>query len=128
MPLRVLLVDDNLHFLQAARSLLEREGLTVAAVASTGAEAVARARETEPDVVLLDIDLGPESGLDVADRLVRGQDGDRRGAVILVSTYAAEDVSDLVEASPAVGFLSKSDLSAAAIVGLLGRAAGGDER
>jgi len=40
VAVRVLIVDDNLQFLDAARVLLEREGLTVAGVASTRAEAL----------------------------------------------------------------------------------------
>jgi hypothetical protein len=64
MALRLLIVDDNAHFLRAARTLLEREGVRVVAVASTSAEAVRLARELRPDVTLLDIDLGNESGFD----------------------------------------------------------------
>ena len=67
--LRCLIVDDNASFLEAASTLLEREGLAVAGVASTGDEGLQRANELEPDVVLLDVSLGAESGLDVARRL-----------------------------------------------------------
>ena len=70
MPIRCLIVDDNKSFLEAARVLLEREGLTVAGVASTGAEALRQAETLRPDVVLVDISLGDESGFDLARRLV----------------------------------------------------------
>jgi hypothetical protein len=40
----------------------------------------------------------------------------------MISTYPEQDLVDLVEASPAVGFLSKSDLSVAAVLDLVGRA------
>jgi DNA-binding NarL/FixJ family response regulator len=60
MVLRCLLVDDSPHFLGAARSLLEREGLAVVGVASTGEEALAQIEEVRPDLVLVDIDLGKE--------------------------------------------------------------------
>src|SRR5258705_13147975 len=66
MPLRCLLVDDNEAFLEAAGGLLEREGLTVAGVASSTAEALQQARRLRPDVVLVDIGLGDESGFDLA--------------------------------------------------------------
>ena len=121
MALRCLIVDDNHRFLDAARDLLEGEDVTVAAVASTGAEAVRRAEEVRPDVALVDIDLGEENGFDVARRLA-GDDPDGRPHIILISTYAESDVTDLVAESPAVGFLSKSDLSRRAIDELLRRA------
>lgn len=122
MMLRCLIVDDSPHFQEAARGLLEREGITVVGVASTGAEALRRAEELRPDVTLLDVDLGEESGLDLARRLQR-ETGLAPSTVILVSAYAADDFADLVTGSPAAGFLSKADLSADAIRQLLRDAA-----
>jgi DNA-binding NarL/FixJ family response regulator len=121
--LRCLIVDDSPHFLDAARGLLEREGVTVVGVASTGAEALRSVGTLRPDVTLLDIDLGGESGFDVAVRLHRDA-GLPPSRVILVSTHSGQDYADLIAASPVVGFLSKSALSADAIRGLLG--GGGD--
>jgi CheY-like chemotaxis protein len=114
MPIRCLIVDDNRSFLMAARVLLEREGLTVAGVASTTAQALRQAEALRPDVVLVDISLGEESGLELARRLVEDPAGEE-ATVVLISTSAEADVSELVQASPAVGFLAKSDLSAGAI-------------
>src|SRR5690348_2890783 len=99
--LRCLIVDDSRHFLDAARSLLERQGIAVVGVASTGAEAVRQVEDLRPDVTLVDIDLGGESGFEVARRLQ--QDAGRpRGPVILISTHAEQDYADLVAASPAI--------------------------
>ena len=114
MPIRCLVVDDSSSFLEAARVLLEREGLTIAGVASTGPEALEKAEALRPDVVLLDISLGDESGFDVARQLV---DDHRAGAaaVILISTHTEADFADLIAESPAVGFVAKSELSASAI-------------
>jgi CheY-like chemotaxis protein len=117
--LRCLIVDDSPRFLAAARGLLEREGIAIVGVASTSAEALQRVEELRPDVALLDIDLGGESGFELAERLQRAADG-ARSRIILISTHAEQDFSDLIAASPAVGFLSKSALSAAAIRDLLG--------
>jgi DNA-binding NarL/FixJ family response regulator len=114
MPIRLLIVDDNQPFLEAARVLLEREGLAVAGVAATGSEALLQAETQRPDVVLVDISLGEESGLDLARRLVEDCRGPE-ATVILISTHAEEEVADLVAESPAVGFLPKGELSAAAI-------------
>ena len=113
MALRSLIVDDNTHFLTAARDLLEREVVEVVGVASSGAEALRLAGMLRPDVALVDIDLGDESGLDLARRLV-GADGER-SRVVLISAYSENDFADLIAASPAVGFLSKAELSAAKI-------------
>ena len=116
-----LIVDDSPRFGQAARELLEEEGIHVLGLAAGGEEAVRLAREERPDLALVDIDLGAESGLNVARRLCA--DGPRAlaGAVILISTHAEEEFAELIAASPAVGFLAKSELGADAIMALLGR-------
>jgi DNA-binding NarL/FixJ family response regulator len=119
VSLRTLIVDDNARFLEAARDLLEREGIHVVGVASTSDEAVRRAAELRPDVTLVDVYLGQESGVDLAWRL--SVLGEQRGSrVILISTYAESDFPDLVTMSPAVGFVSKAELSASAIHKVLG--------
>ncbi len=123
MPLRCLLVDDNEAFLQTASLLLQREGLTVAGVASTIAGGLRQARALRPDVILIDIGLGQESGFDLARLLARDGGRGARGAdagVILISTGAEADYADLIAESPAAGFLPKSDLSARAITRILG--------
>jgi CheY-like chemotaxis protein len=118
MALRCLIVDDSLAFLTAARALLERQGITVVGVASTGTEALNRAAELHPDVILLDIDLGGESGLELARRL--HADGELASLpVILISTHPRDDYADLIAASPAVGFLPKIALSADAVRAML---------
>jgi CheY-like chemotaxis protein len=114
----LLIVDDNKSFLEAASILLEREGLSIAGVASTGADALRQVEALHPDVVLVDIFLGEESGLDLTKRLV--QDGVAREApVILISTHSQADLEDLITASPAAGFVPKAELSASAIRGIV---------
>jgi CheY-like chemotaxis protein len=115
-----LIVDDSSGFLAVARRLLERQGVTVAGVASSGAEAVRRFAELRPDVVLVDLYLGSESGLNLAERLA-AMPGSDSTAIILISTHAEEEYRDLVEASAAVGFIPKDRLSADAIEALTGR-------
>ena len=103
------------------RALLEREGVAVVGVATNGQQTEWLARRFRPDVVLLDIHLGAESGFDLARRLV----ADARGAapdVILMSTHDELEFLDLIDASPAVGFLGKRSVSVAAIEALLARA------
>jgi DNA-binding NarL/FixJ family response regulator len=114
MALRCLLVDDSAAFLEAARTLLEQEGLSVVGTASTSKDALRQARDLRPDVTLVDIDLGGDSGFGLAERLSAESGVDARG-LILISTHAEDEFADLIAASPAAGFLSKSELSAKAI-------------
>ena len=118
MALRSLIVDDNAGYLAAARALLEREGVTVVGVASSCAEAVQLAGKLHPDVALVDIDLGDESGFDVARRLA-GAGGSALSPVVLISAYPEGEFAELIAASPAVGFLEKSSVSAESILELL---------
>jgi DNA-binding NarL/FixJ family response regulator len=119
MPLRFLLVDDSDAFLEAASVLLQREGLTVVGVASNTAEALRQARALRPDVILVDIGLGEESGFDLARLLA--ENGQGGGAdVILISARAETDYKDMIAESPAAGFLPKSELSARGIGRILG--------
>ena len=119
MSLRCLLVDDNDAFLEAATGLLQREGVTVVGVASSTAEALRQARALRPDVILVDIGLGDESGLDLARLLARdGQGGSAE--VIMISARAETDYTELVAESAAAGFLAKSELSAREIERILG--------
>ncbi|HEX6453501.1 MAG TPA: response regulator [Trebonia sp.] len=117
MSLRVVIVDDSVEFLRIARSMLEREGITVVDSAQTGAEAIRSAQEHQPDVVLLDVGLGEESGFDVAERL--SQTSGARIRVILISARSEQDLGEFIDASPAIGFVSKAELSADAINDLL---------
>jgi DNA-binding NarL/FixJ family response regulator len=117
MALRLLIVDDNERFLEAARSTLERDGIEVVGTATTAAEAERQAEALDPDVVLVDLNLGADSGFDLTRRLAEPRSNYSR--VLLISTRDEEDFSDLIKASPAIGFLSKSDFSAGAIRELL---------
>jgi DNA-binding NarL/FixJ family response regulator len=129
VALRVLIIDDNPRFLEAARTSLERQGVRVVGVAATGAEALARAEALEPDVALVDIGLGDESGFELARRLVGGFPN-VRGRVVLISTRGEDDYADMIETSPAIGFISKSHLSARTLGQLLsgvGAREGADE-
>jgi two-component system, NarL family, nitrate/nitrite response regulator NarL len=117
MPLQCLIVDDYQPFLKVARAKLERQGMAVVGVAANGTEALRQARELSPDVALVDISLGTESGFDVAREI-----SPYVGSVILISSndhYQDDDYAELIAGCPAVGFVSKATLSADAISRLL---------
>jgi two-component system, NarL family, nitrate/nitrite response regulator NarL len=110
-----LIVDDSTRFLKLASSLLERNGIKVVGTASSAAEALARAAELRPDVVLVDIDLGGESGFELTRDLAKVDT-----VVILISAHAEVDFTDLIEASPALGFIPKAEFSTRAVHDLVG--------
>jgi DNA-binding NarL/FixJ family response regulator len=112
VQIRCLIVDDHQPFLDAASLLLEREGVAVVGVATTSAEALRLEEELRPDVVLVDIRLGDESGFELARRL--------SSTVILISTHAQSEYAEEIAASPAAGFIPKAQLSASAILRLAG--------
>ena len=115
MAIRCLIVDDNQAFLDAARVFLERDGLTIVGVALTSVQALLQIEALRPQVVLVDISLGAESGFDLARRIA--EDGlAAEAVVILISTRTEEDVADLIAESPVAGFLPKEELSASAIL------------
>ena len=125
MNFGVLVVDDNRAFADGARLLLERQGEHVVGLASTCAEAAQLVAELRPDVVLVDLTLGDECGLDLVRLLA--EDGNDAPTVIVISARSQADVAELVATSPAAGFLAKSDLSADAIHRIVesGRMSGG---
>jgi DNA-binding NarL/FixJ family response regulator len=123
VSLRCLIVDDQPSFCEAARDLLEGQGVTVVGFATSSAEAVRSVQQLQPEVALVDIDLGTDSGFDLARRLADGVDGSAP-RVILISTHDEREFVRLIESSPAVGFLAKTELSAERIYRLLDRADG----
>ena len=101
--------------------LLEEQGIEVVGGAASGADALQQIAELRPEVALIDIDLGGESGLALARRLKENA-GRAVPNVILISTHDERAFADLIERSSARGFLSKTELSAAAIRRMLASA------
>jgi DNA-binding NarL/FixJ family response regulator len=121
MRLRCLIVDDNAGFREEMRGLLADQGLDVVGGAGSAAEAHRQIAELRPDVALIDIDLGRESGFELARRLREQQGQGGAPHLILISTHDEAEYTDLIEASSAIGFLAKIDLSAATIRQMLAR-------
>lgn len=112
----VLIVDDHEAFRDAARSLLETEGFDVVGEAAGGRDALTEAERLRPDVVLLDIQLPDLDGFAVADRLAATSSAPD---VVLISSREAATYGARLTSAPARGFLTKRDLSGAALADLL---------
>jgi two-component system response regulator EvgA len=115
----ILIVDDHPAFRAEARLLLERDGFAVIGEAGDGRAAIDVAARVAPQVILLDIGLPDRDGFAVAIDL------DRMAAearIVLTSTRDAATYGDRLSDGPAIGFISKADLSGAAIRALLAAA------
>lgn len=119
MRRRVLVIDDNTAFRGAVSQLLESGGFVVVAGAATGASGVQLAREHEPDLAIVDVQLRDTDGFDVAEQLAGLNPAPW---VILTSSLDSSDFGALVTDSSALGFIPKAELSARAIEALLGQA------
>jgi two-component system invasion response regulator UvrY len=105
----VLVVDDQAPFRSVARSLVELvKGWQVVGEASSGEEAVEQAAAIRPRVVLMDINLPGITGIEATRRIVAA---DPDVAVVLISTYAADDLPDDARTCGAVGYVRKDDLT-----------------
>jgi DNA-binding NarL/FixJ family response regulator len=117
MRATVLIVDDHEAFRRAARAMLEAAGFPVVGEAGNGQSALATAERLEPAIVLLDIQLPDIDGFEVAERLAARASSP---AVVLTSSRAASAYRRRLADSSARGFISKEELSAAAVAELVG--------
>lgn len=118
MARRVVIVDDHADFRARATVLLEAAGYEVVGSCPDGRSALEAIAALQPDVVLLDIQLPDIDGFGVMARFdtVAGNP-----AVVLISTREAADYGGRVRRSGAAGFITKADLSTAALAQAVGR-------
>ncbi|MEV4323646.1 response regulator [Microbispora rosea] len=115
--LRLMIVDDHPVVREGLRGMLESDpGVTVVGEAASGDEAVARARELTPDVILMDLRMPGGDGVSATTRILADRPESR---VIVLTTYEADqDIVRAVEAG-AAGYLlkdtSRADLLAAIV-------------
>jgi DNA-binding NarL/FixJ family response regulator len=115
MPRTVLIVDDHPSFRSSARMLLEADGYEVVGEAADGESGVAAARELQPDLVLLDVQLPDMDGFAVSAALTgNGNSPD----VVMTSSRDASDYGSLAADNGARGFIPKSELSRSALESL----------
>ena len=116
MPCSVLIVDDHPGFRARARALLAAAGYQVVGEAADGESGVRVARDLSPDVVLLDVQLPDITGFEVVRRVHSEPDPP---AIVLISSRDATDYGRRIGRSGALGFISKSELSARTLGALL---------
>ena len=108
-------MDDNEDFLASATRLLRSQGLEVVGSATNGEQGLELAGKFRPDIILVDVELGDEDGVELAETL---SERFRTSTVILISAYDRDEIAELVEPSSAAGFLPKNALSATRIAEL----------
>ena len=112
----VLIVDDHPSFRRFATRLLEAGGFEVVGEAEDGSSALAAARRLRPELVLLDVLLPDMSGFEVAEALAATSASPQ---VVLVSSRSATELGRALDESPARGFVTKGELTAAAVTALV---------
>lgn len=117
-PTRVFVVDDHDAYRRVAAAVVEATpGFAWAGDAAEPDAALDRIAGTDPlpDLVLVDVNLGPRSGLDLAGRLAACHPSLR---VALISTLSADELPPEALSCGAVAYLSKSDLEPTTLRGL----------
>jgi DNA-binding NarL/FixJ family response regulator len=114
---RLLIVDDHDGFRSIARAMLEREGFDVVGEAADGQGAVTAVSELHPGIVLLDVHLPDIDGFATSERLAQLANPP---TVVLISSRPINDLRQRVQDSPVAGFLTKDELSGAALNAIVG--------
>jgi DNA-binding NarL/FixJ family response regulator len=108
MATSVLIVDDQEPFRLAARAVVEAtDGFEVAGEVETGEASVQAARDLQPDLVLMDVNLPGIDGLEATRRILA--EAGERVVVLLVSTYEAEEYGPRAAEVGAAAYIPKSE-------------------
>jgi DNA-binding NarL/FixJ family response regulator len=121
MPERILLVDDHPLTRSALSALLGRNGFDVVGEAADGREAIARAVELQPDLILLDLSMPGVDGLTALPQLRGAAPGCE--VVVLTASAMEENLLGAIRAG-AAGYLLKSEPPARIVEFLRGIARG----
>lgn len=105
MAKKVLVVEDNDLNSKLFCDLLRASGYEADAVRD-GREALDRARELRPDLIMMDIQLPHVSGLDLIER-AKADEGLRTIPIMAVTAYAAKGDEERIRAAGAEGYISK---------------------
>jgi len=121
-PLRVMVVDDHDLFRSGLRRLLEEEdGLDVVADARRGDEAVRKAGELRPDVVVMDVNMPGMSGVEATRGVLKASP---RTAVLMLTVSSDDNSAIDAIVAGASGYLLKDALLPEIVRGIRAAAAG----
>jgi DNA-binding NarL/FixJ family response regulator len=120
--IRVVAADDHPAYLRATTETLERAGLQVVGISTSGEGAIEDVRQHAPDVALVDLRMPGLSGADVARAVCARYPGTR---VVILSAYADQEIVQLALAAGATGYVTK-DSTPEEIVQAVYRAAEGE--
>jgi two-component system invasion response regulator UvrY len=113
----VLIVDDQQPFREVAGTLVGLlPGWHVVGAVDSGEDAVRAARQTNPDLILMDMNLPGISGMEATRQITAAQSG---VLVVLVSTYAADDLPEDALSCGAAAYVRKEDLTPRALRALV---------
>lgn len=122
-PISVLLIDDHALFRSGVRTLLQRyPEFSIVGEAADGVEGLKRARQTQPDVVLLDLNMPGISGLETLQLMQ--QDCPHAAVLMLTVSEDAEDLGSALQ-NGARGYLIKN-IDADYLIRAIQRAAAGE--
>ena len=106
MTVKVLIVDDQAPFREASRMVVElTDGFEVAGEAESGEAGVEAARELQPDLVLMDVNLGGIDGTEATRRILAERP---ETIVFLVSTYEPAEYAPKAVECGAKAYIPKS--------------------
>jgi DNA-binding NarL/FixJ family response regulator len=126
MSIRVLIVDDQSLVRAGFRMILDAEpGIDVVGEAANGLEGVLAARETKPDIVLMDIRMPEVDGLEATRRLLDGAEGAGGPKVLILTTFDLDEYVYEALRAGASGFMLK-DTPPERLVEAIRVVAGGD--
>lgn len=106
-PIRVLIVDDHKIIRDGLRDLISsRQGMIVVGDAANGSESLKLAASEQPHIVVLDIDLGRESGLDLIPELSQVA---REAGIIMLTGVRDVEIRDNAMKLGAKGMVLKEE-------------------
>jgi DNA-binding NarL/FixJ family response regulator len=107
MSVKVLIVDDQAPFREAARAVVEAtDGFAVVGESETGEASVKASRDLHPDLVLMDVNLPGINGLEATREILRDSNG--VVVVLLLSTYEEEEYGPKAAECGASAYIPKS--------------------
>lgn len=104
----VIIVDDDFLVVDALKTIVESSGIVVAATGQDGQDAIALAREHQPDVIMLDIRMQPMNGLE-ATRSILAEDPEAK--ILLITTFQDEEYIAEALALGCRGYILKSNIA-----------------